>query len=108
VRRRGGSGRCVQTRGAADDPGLERLGAMQAAGDAGEDQCHLGGAEAGGDEVGLGEGTPPDRGGELAAVLDELADEAEEAATTAGFGGRERSAGRVGHERNQNMRERRM
>jgi hypothetical protein len=45
--------RSVQTGGAADDPGLERLGTMQAAGDAGEYRCHFRGAEVGPGEVGL-------------------------------------------------------
>ena len=68
----------VQSGGCADYPGFERLGTEEAAGDAREDQGDVAGAERG--------GIAAERGGELPAVVDELADEAEEAAGTAGFG----------------------
>jgi hypothetical protein len=69
----------VEAVGVAEEPLFERVGAMQAAGDACEDQRGVGGAEAAADRDGVGEGAPPDRGGEFAAVIDELADEAEQA-----------------------------
>ena len=68
----------VQPGGVADDPGFECLGTEQAAGDAREDQGDIAGAE----RVGVA----AERGGELPAVVDELPDEAEEAAGAAGFG----------------------
>ena len=68
----------VQSGGVADYPGFERLGTEQAAGDAREEQGDVTGAERG--------RIDPERGGELPAVVDEPADEAEEAAGTAGFG----------------------
>ena len=74
---------------------------MQTAGDAGEDQRDIGGAEAAPDGGGVGEGAPPDRGREFLAVLDELADEVEQTRRSAGLGGRIRDAG-GGHERNKN------
>ena len=79
--------------------GLERLGAMQAAGDAGQGSVvspTLGGAK---QEVTKSGSVKARRriGVAAAAVLDELADEAEEAPAPAGNVGQERSAGRVGH-----------
>ena len=68
----------VQSGGVADYPGFERLGTEEAAGDAREEQGDVTGAERG--------RIDPERGGELPAVVDELADEAEEAAGAAGFG----------------------
>jgi hypothetical protein len=68
----------VQTGRCADDPGFECLGTEEAAGDAREDQGDFAGAE----RVGVA----AERGGELPAVVDELTDEAEEAAGAAGFG----------------------
>ncbi len=53
----------AQTVGAADKPCLQRVGAMQAAGDASEDQRNVGGAEAAYDGGGVREGALPDRGG---------------------------------------------
>ena len=79
---------------------------MQAAGDAGEDLRDIGGAKAAPDGVGIGEGAPPDRGGELPAVFDEFADEVEQAPRAARLGGRVRDVGRGGHERNKNMKAR--
>jgi hypothetical protein len=76
---------------------------MQAAGDAGEDLRDIDGAEAAPDSVGFGEGAPSDRGGELPAVFDELADEVEQAPRAARLGGRVRDVGHGGHERNKNM-----
>jgi hypothetical protein len=76
--RRSTSGRRVQAVGVAEEPRFERIGAVQAAGDAREDQRDIGGAEAGYDGAGVGEGALPDRGGEFLAVVDELADEAEQ------------------------------
>ena len=68
----------VQSGGVADYPGFERLGTEEAAGDAREEQGDVTGAERG--------RIYPERGGELPAVVDEPADEAEKAAGTAGFG----------------------
>ena len=68
----------VQSGGVADYPGFERLGTEEAAGDAREEQGDVTGAERG--------RIDPERGGELPAVVDEPADEAEEAAGAAGFG----------------------
>jgi hypothetical protein len=76
---------------------------MQAAGDAGEDLRDIDGAEAAPDSVGFGEGAPSDRGGELPAVFDELADEVEQAPRAARLGDRVRDVGHGGHERNKNM-----
>ena len=84
--RRGGSGRCVQTGGVAEKPGLERVGAMQAAGDAREDQRDLGGAEAGGDGAGSVKARCRIVVASSLAVVDELADEVEQAAVRLGSG----------------------
>jgi len=67
----------VQTNGCVDDPCFERLGTEEAAGDAREDQGDVPGAEGG--------RSAAKRGGELFAEVDELADEAEEAAGAAGL-----------------------
>ena len=63
--RRSSRGRRIQTVGAADKPCLQRVGAVQAAGDASEDQRNVGGAEAAYDGGAVREGAPPDRGGEF-------------------------------------------
>ena len=96
--RRSASGRRVQAMGDAEEPRLERVGAVQAAGDACEDQRDIGGAEAAADGGGVGEGAAADRGGEFAAVVDELADEAEQVGRAAGLGGWIRGVGRGGHD----------
>ncbi len=87
TRRVGGVGLrvCVQVGGVVEDLVLERLGAQQAAGDAREDARDVTGAEGahdGGEVHGfavLGE-----RGGEFLAIVDQLADEAKEAAGAGG------------------------
>ena len=84
----------VQFGGCADDPGFERLGTEKAAGDAREDQSDVAGAE----RVLV----VAERGGELPAVVDELADEADEPAGTAGFGGGCGGLG-GGHEQTRNI-----
>ena len=58
---------------------------MQAAGDAREDQRDVGGAEANFYGEGVGEGAPADRGGQFLAVVDQLADDGEQAPGAAGF-----------------------
>jgi hypothetical protein len=68
----------VYAGGCADDPDFECLGKERAPGDAREDQGDIAGAE----RVGIG----AERDGDLPAVVDEPADEAEEAAGAAGFG----------------------
>ena len=103
---RSSRGRRIQTVGAADEPCLQRVGAVQAAGDASEDQRDVGGAEAASDGGGVGEGAPTDRGGEFAAVVDELVDEGEEGRRTARLGGWIRGFGGGGHERDENMKRR--
>ena len=50
------SGRRVQAVGVAEEPRFERVGAVQAAGDACEDLRDISGAEAGYDGAGVGEG----------------------------------------------------
>ena len=100
------SGRRVQAVGVAEEPRFERVGAVQAAGDACEDPRDIGGAEAGYDGAGVGEGAPADRGGEFLAVVDQLADEAEQVGRAAGLGGRIGDVGRGGHGRDKNMRRR--
>ena len=60
---------------------------MQAAGDAGEDQADIDGAEATPDRDGVGDDALADGGGELLAVVDEPADEAEQARRAAWLGG---------------------
>jgi hypothetical protein len=77
---------CVKTRGVADDACFERLGAQQAGSDAGEDQCDVASAEAtrvGGE---IGGAVLLQRGGEFLAVIDELADEVQQAADAARCG----------------------
>jgi hypothetical protein len=59
---------------------------MQAAGDAREDQRDVGGAEARSGEDGIGGDALADRRDEFLAVVDQLADEGEQAAGAAGLG----------------------
>ena len=71
--------------GATAQRGFEGRGATQAAGDAGEDGGEVGGAEGFGEEgEAWGGGALLDRGGELLAVVDQFADDAEDAAEAAG------------------------
>ena len=84
----------VQPGGCADDPGFERLGTEEAAGDAREDQSDVAGAE----RVLV----VAERGGELSAVIDELADEADEPAGTAGLWGVGGGGLSAGHEQTRN------
>jgi len=87
-------GRCDRLAGeAGGEPGFERGGTMQAAGDARDDFPDVEGAEVPRDvgEVGGG-GALLQRGGELFAVVDQRADEAEEAV---GTGGGVRGGGRA-------------
>jgi hypothetical protein len=71
----------VEAGGGAGDLFLERAGAQQALGDTGEDRGEVAGAE-GAREVGgvVGDDALAKRVGELLAVVDELADEREQAA----------------------------
>ena len=63
--------------GAADDPGLERGGAVQGAGDVGEDQRDIGGAEVSRDDGEVRGGDAPlQRAGKFFAE-DELAEDRE-------------------------------
>ena len=58
---------------------------MQAGGDAGEDDGEVGGAEGSGEQgESRGGGALLDRGGEVPAVVDQLAEHAEDAADAAG------------------------
>ena len=95
-----GNRRGRYAREAADQPGLERGGAMQAAGDARQDLRDVDGAEVAGEfgEVGGG-GALLQRAGQLPAVIDECAHEAEEAPGMVGWDG---GGGQGGHERNKN------
>ena len=69
-------------------PRLEGGGAQQAAGDAGEDQGNVGGAEQTAMDSGvIAEAALAKGGGEEGAVGDELVDELEQAAGAAGLGG---------------------
>jgi len=77
--------------GAAEEPGFERGGAEQTTVDAGEDQGDIAGAEDAGDEGEAGEGFRVvgvllEEVGEVPAVGDERADEAEELADARGHG----------------------
>ena len=68
-----------------DQPFLQRAGQTQATGDACHDHREIGGAERpdhGADVI--GSGAPPQCVGEFEAVVDELADQAEQAAGAAG------------------------
>ena len=70
--------------GVADQPGLERGGAKQPAGDAREDLSDVDGAEAPRDVGEVGRGALLPRGGHVPAVVDQRADEGEEAPGAAG------------------------
>ena len=100
--------------GALAEPVFERGGAEQAACGAGEDQREIGGCEGGGDEGEAGEemrggAVLAQRVGEIPAVGDEGAEEAEDLADTRGHGpigigleGFGRCGGCVEHEHNKN------
>jgi hypothetical protein len=79
---------------------LASSASVQAAGDACEDQCDIGGTEAGNDGARVGEGALADGGREFAAIVDQLADQAEQVRRAAG---RIRGVGLGWHERNKNM-----
>jgi hypothetical protein len=71
----------------AAQPGLQRRGATQATGDAGEDDAEIGGAERSGELHEAWDGSALlNRVGELPAVVDQFADEAEDATDAAGHG----------------------
>src|SRR5690348_1434907 len=90
---------CVEPGGVADEALFQGLGAVEAAGDAGEDQRDVTRIEM----AGLGGGIAPlDLGGEVAAIVDQLADQGEEAADAAWRGVWTCSGRRVGHERKEN------
>jgi hypothetical protein len=82
---------------------LASSASVQAAGDACEDQCDIGGTEAGNDGARVGEGALADGGREFAAIVDQLADQAEQVCRAAGLGWRIRGVGLGCHERNKNM-----
>jgi hypothetical protein len=70
----------IRSGGTAQQPGLERSGTLQGKRDARQDQRDVAGAEAANDEGGIiRQAALPDRGDELLAVVDELADQAEQA-----------------------------
>ncbi len=96
-------GCCVQAGSITDQLRCERVGTDQAARDARQDQCDVAGAEqAGGDGELGGRAALAQCGGEFAAVVDQLADEAEQAPGAAGLGGGGWCGGRGGHERYKN------
>ena len=69
----------------ADEPLFQRTGQTQAAGDACKDHREIGGAERPGHGADVvGSGAPPQRVGEFEAIVDQLADQAEQAAGAAG------------------------
>ena len=73
--------------GAMAKRGFQGRGAAQAIGDAGEDDGEIGGAEGSGEEgEAWGGSALVNRAGELPAVVDQFADEAEDAAEAAGHG----------------------
>jgi len=100
------------------EPFFERSGAEQTAGDTGEDLREIGGGEGCGDEGEAGEdvrggGVLLKRSGEILAVGDERADEAEDLADARGHGpigiglaGFDRGGGCVEHEHNKNAKRR--
>ena len=102
------------TGGAPEEPGFERGGAEQTAGDAGEDQRDIAGVEDAGNEGEAGEdigvgGVLLEGVGEVPAIGDERFEEAEDLADARGdgpigigLGGGGRSGGGVAHERNKN------
>ena len=66
-------------------PGFQCRGAAQAIGDAGEDDGEIGGAEGPGEQgEARGRGALLNRAGEFLAVIDQFADQAEDAADAAG------------------------
>jgi hypothetical protein len=75
----------VQRGGVLKHAGLERVGAQQTARDAGEDLRDIVGAEADGSEGGVGRGALADRGGEFRGVVDQPANESEQAAAARGL-----------------------
>ncbi len=82
---RAGLPRCVETRGVAEQACLEGVCPQQTAGDAGKDQGEVGSAEGAGGDGGLRtQAVFAERGGEFAAVVDQLADEGEQASGAAG------------------------
>jgi hypothetical protein len=98
--------------------GFQHCGTPQATGDAGEDDRKVGGAERSGEEgEAWGAGPLLDRDGELLAVIDQLADQVEDAAEAAGhvragprwigLGGWGGKLEGGGHERNKNTKQRR-
>ncbi len=107
---RAGLPRCVEIGGVAEQACLEGVRTQQTAGDAGEDQGQVGGAEgAGGDGGVRTQAVFAECGGEFAAVVNQLPDEAEQASGAAGrWGGvcrrgghwRERSIGQSSVSRN--------
>ena len=99
--------------GVPGEPGFQHRGTPQATGDAGEDDGDIGGAEGSGEEgEAWGASALLHRGGELLAVVDQFAHEAEDAAEAGGRVGA--GPGRIGlrgwggefegggHERNKN------
>ena len=71
--------------GALAEPGFQGRGAVQAGGDAGEDDGEVGGAEGSGEPgKSRGGGALLDRAGEVPAVVDQPAEHAEDAADTVG------------------------
>jgi hypothetical protein len=100
--------------GALAQPGFQGGGATQAVGDAGEDDGEVGGAEGYGEQgEARGGGALLGGGGELAAEVDQAADDAKDAADAGGHGwggprrigvfGGGRGVGGGGHERKQNI-----
>src|SRR5271166_577781 len=85
-RRTGGSGWCSRPGRQRHDPGFERVGEQQAAGDASEDQADVACTERPRDGGEVGGGAPLQGGGELLAVIDELAHDVEDAAEPADGG----------------------
>ena len=88
--------RTIETAGMVRDPGFEFRRHLQAARDAREDQLKVPCAEASADvaEV-LGGGVLPHVGEHLLAVVDHLAEEAEQAAAACGYGGECLILGRI-------------
>jgi hypothetical protein len=80
--RRSRPGRLVQTVGVADKPFFKCASAVQPLSDAGEDERDVARAEL----ARTGGGVALERGGEFAAVVDEVADEGEEAPDAADAG----------------------
>jgi hypothetical protein len=82
-----GLGLGVEAGGSAGDLFREQAGAVQALGDAGEDQGEVAGAEGAREGGGVvGNGALAECGGEVLAVVDELADKREQAAGAAWWG----------------------